>query len=159
EVGHPHTFTVTVMQNAGNGYVAAANEPVTVTLTNQSGAVANPAGPVSGTTNANGQFLVTFTSATAGKVVGHASTTFSVAGVSLTRATGNSHTGDSSDATKTFVDATISIAPSATNEVNHSHTFTVTVLENTGNGSFVPAPNEPVTVTLTDQNGGVANPA
>src|SRR5262249_26320624 len=103
---------------------------------------------------------VTFTSATAGQVIGNASTIVTVGGVSLTRATGDSHTGDSGPATKTFVDATISIAPNATNAVGAPHTFTVTVLEHVGHGhGFVPAPNEPVHVTLTNQFGAVASPA
>jgi hypothetical protein len=105
--------------------------------------VANPAGPVSGTTDGGGHFFVSFTSATAGQVIGNASTTFSVGGVSLTRATGDSHTGDGGPATKTFVDANIQITPAtATNPVGSPHTFTVTVQQNAGQGAgFVPAPN------------------
>jgi hypothetical protein len=161
-VNQNHTFTVTVLQNAGTGggFVAAAGAPVTVTLTNHFGAVASPAGPFTGTTDANGHFFVTFTSATAGQVTGSASTMVSVGGISLSRATGDSHAGDSGPATKTFVDAKISITPSATNEVNHNHTFTVTVLQNNGTGSgFVAAPGATVTVSLTNQNGAVASPA
>jgi len=39
---------------------------------------------------------------------------------------------NSGDAVKTFVDAKISIAPNATNEVGQPHTFTVTVLQDDG---------------------------
>ena len=40
EVGKPHTFTVTLQKDAGNGqgFVAAADEHVTVTLTDSNGA-------------------------------------------------------------------------------------------------------------------------
>jgi uncharacterized repeat protein (TIGR01451 family) len=162
-VGQPHTFTVTVLDNAGdgNGYVPAANEPVTVTLTSTNGANAVPSTPLSGTTNASGQFQVTFTSATAGQVIGNASTTFTLNGVTLTRATGDSRTGDSGPATKTFVDERISIAPNATNAVGQPHTFTVTVLENVGdnNGFVVPVSGQAVTVTLTSTNGANAVPS
>ena len=49
---------------------------------------------------------VTFTSNTAGTVTGHASVTFSVGGVSLTRATDETH-GSSDDAVKVFVSGSI----------------------------------------------------
>src|SRR5262249_61943688 len=76
-VNQNHTFTVTVLQNAGTGggFVAAAGATVTVTLTNHFGAVASPAGPFSGTPGANGQLFVRFTSAPAGEGEGGASGT------------------------------------------------------------------------------------
>src|ERR1051325_826085 len=103
-VGFPHTFTVTVKQDTGNGQglqPVGAGVPVTVTLTPSNGANPVPAGPFNVTTDANGHAFVTFTSASGGKVLGSATTTFSVAGVSLTRstdATGN----NSGPATKFF---------------------------------------------------------
>jgi uncharacterized repeat protein (TIGR01451 family) len=162
EINHPHTFTVTVLQNAGdgNGFVAAANDPVTISLTSLNGANAVPSGPLSGTTDASGHFSVAFTSATAGEVIGNASTTFTLNGVTLMRATGDSHVGDSGPVTKFFEDATISIVPSATNEVGNPHTFLVTVLQNAGDGKgFVAAASDPVTVTLTDSNGAASVPS
>ena len=51
-----------------------------------------------------------------------------MSGVSLTRATDSTH-GSTGDATKRFVDATISIAPDAVNAVGQPHTFTVTVMQ------------------------------
>ena len=84
-----------------------AGVAVTVTLTNQNGAAANPPGPFNGVTNANGQFDVTFTSATPGEVIGNATTTLVVGGVSLTRMTDGSAVGggqsNSDPATKTFL--------------------------------------------------------
>src|SRR5207245_1678471 len=85
-------------------------------------------------TNASGQCTVTFTSNTGGTVTGTASVTLSVGGVSLTRTT-NGQAGSSGPAVKTFVDATIAIAPSATNAVGANHTFTVTVKADSGAGS------------------------
>ena len=47
---------------------------------------------------------------------------------SASRRTGDGLSGDSSDATKTFVDANISLNPlTATNEVRNAHTFTAHV--------------------------------
>jgi uncharacterized repeat protein (TIGR01451 family) len=156
EVGQPHTFTVTVNQIVDGVSSAAAGANVTATLTSINGANAVPSTLLSGTTNSSGQFQVTFTSLTAGQVIGNATATLSVLGVSLTRATGDSNAGDSGPATKTFEDATISIAPNATNGITEPHTFTVTVLDNAGDGKgFVAAANAPVTVTLTGQNGAV----
>src|SRR5262249_38292324 len=155
-VGFQHTFTVTVNQNdgLGGGFVAAAGATVTVTLTNSNGAVANPPGPFTGTTDSFGHFSVTFTSATAGIVTGNATAMRTGSGVPLTRAPGDSHTGDSGPVTKRFVDARISIAPSGVNEVGAAHTFTVTVNQNDGlGGGFVAAAGATVTVTLTASNG------
>jgi uncharacterized repeat protein (TIGR01451 family) len=160
EVNHSHTFTVTVLEDLGdgNGFVAAGSVPVTVTLTNTNGSTTSPL-TYNVTTDNAGHASVTFTSATAGEVIGNASTTFSVGGVTLTRATGDSNAGDSGPATKFFEDAQISIAPNATNGLTELHTFTVTVLANAGDGSgYVPAVNAPVTVTLTGQNGAVPIP-
>jgi uncharacterized repeat protein (TIGR01451 family) len=166
-VGQPHTFTVTVKEDLGdgNGFVAAPGASVTVALTNANGASYAPFGSVplvlSGTTNGSGQFAVEFTSATAGQVTGNATATLSVQGVSLTRATGDSFAGDGAPAVKTFVDERISIGPNATNGITEPHTFTATVLENLGdgNGFVVPVANQTVTVKLTNSNGAVAIPA
>src|SRR5262249_30466124 len=91
EVGQPHTFTVTVQQDDGlnaaqggdgvTGFAPAAGAAVTVTLTASNGANPVPPGPFNGTTNAAGQFQVTFNSATAGLVVGNASATLTVNGL------------------------------------------------------------------------------
>jgi uncharacterized repeat protein (TIGR01451 family) len=157
-VGQPHTFTATVLENLGDGngfVVPVANQLVTVSLTSINGANAVPSTPLSGNTNASGQFQVTFTSATAGQVIGNATTSFTVNNVTETRSTGDSQSGDSGPANKTFVDERISIAPNATNAVGQPHTFTVTVLENLGdgNGFVVAVANQAVTVTLTNTNG------
>jgi hypothetical protein len=113
-VGESHTFTVSVQQNDGltaaqggdgvTGYAPAPNgtTPV-VTLTDSGGAISNISSDTCASPGTvNGLCSVTFTSNTAGTVVGHATVTFSVSGVSLTRATDNTH-GSSGDATKLFV--------------------------------------------------------
>jgi hypothetical protein len=160
-VGAPHTFTVTVSEDSGSGFQPVANAPVTVTLTSSNGATPSPGGPFSGITDANGQFQVTFTSATPGQVVGHASTTFTDAsGVTFNRSTGDGVGSDGGNATKFFEDEYITISPlSATNVVGAPHTVTATVFLNTGDGTgFHPFSGTPVTITLTDSNGASPNP-
>src|SRR4029079_15399941 len=108
EVGQPHTFTVTVQQDDGlaagapggdavTGFGPAAGANVTVALDGINGAIPDlsapsnlaPADPtvVNGITNASGQFNVTFASATAGQVIGNATTSLLVGGLHLTRDT------------------------------------------------------------------------
>ncbi len=182
EVGVPHTFTVTVQQDLGDGvdsdmdgspFDSVANAPVTVDLTSLNGASAVPSTPLSGMTDANGHFQVTFTSLSAGLVVGNATTTFTVNGTSLTRDTdpATSETagpGGSGPATKRYVDAKIIITPDSTNEVGQPHTFTATVYADNGDGvdddgvmgnyDAVGA-GEDVAITLTSSNGAAAVPS
>ena len=136
EVGQPHTFTVSLRKDTGDGsgFQPAAGETVTVTLTSSNGAAAAPAGPFTGTTNASGQFQVTFSSASAGKVVGHASSTLTIDGATFTVQT-------DPDATKTYVHANIQISPNTdANPVGATHVFTGHVNVNDGNG-FANAPD------------------
>src|SRR6202008_3672187 len=89
-VNQPHTFTVTLEKDAGDGagFVPAAGEHVDVTLTNSNGASHTaPTGSCTtagANTDANGQCTITFSSPTGGKVTGHATSTLSVGGVSIT---------------------------------------------------------------------------
>jgi 2C-methyl-D-erythritol 2,4-cyclodiphosphate synthase len=107
-----HTFTVTVLANdgSGSGYQAVSGVNPVVTLTPAGGAaVTGLTDNCAATgTNTSGQCSVTFTSNSAGTVTGNASITFTVDGQSLTRATGDSHAGDSTDAVKTFVQGSLS---------------------------------------------------
>jgi uncharacterized repeat protein (TIGR01451 family) len=159
EVNNPHMFTVTVNEDLGdgNGFVPAANEPVTVTLQNTNGSTTSPL-TYNVTTNASGMAFVTFTSATAGTVIGNATTTFTIVpgvpSTTVTRSTGDSNVGDSGPVTKVFEDAQITIGPNATNGITEAHTFIVTVRENAGDGNFVAVPDgTPVTVMLSSNNG------
>src|SRR5262249_41492335 len=87
-----------------------------------------------------------------------AHTTVSVGGVSLTRNT-NGVGANSNPATKTWVNAKITISPNDTNQVGQSHTFMVTLWKDTGTGIFVPAAGEHVDVALTPASGAtVVNP-
>jgi hypothetical protein len=141
EIGQPHTFTATLSKDTGTGtFVPAAGETVTITLTNSNGAAASPAGPFTGTTDANGQFAVTFTSASTGTVTGHASSTLSVNGSTPFSVATDGTSPNSGDAAKTFVDANIQITPAtATNAVGTTHVLTLHVDVNPGTG-FVNAP-------------------
>ena len=137
EINAPHTFTVTLEKDAGDGagFVAAAGETVTVTLTNTNGAD-RPARPgrSPGTTDAAGHFAVTFTSATGGTVTGHAESTLSVAGSAPFTVATDAVPPNGGDATKVFQDANIQITPNGTNRVGASHTFTAHVNANLGDG-------------------------
>jgi len=143
EVGQPHTFTVTLLFDTGGGLQpAGAGQTVTVTLTNGNGAVANPAGPFTLTTNASGQVSVTFTSATPGTVTGNASWTGSVSGSAPFTVMTDGVAPNSGPAVKTFVDANIQITPgSAINPVGTNHTLHCHINVNDGSGAgFVNAP-------------------
>src|SRR5439155_58659 len=114
------------------------------------------------TTDSSGNATVTFDSPTAGKVTGNASSTLSFGtGDTITRSTGDGYSttggSDGANAVKTYQDLIISITPpNATNPVGASHTFTVTVDINKGDGAgFVVDPGATVTVTLTPSNGAV----
>ena len=129
EVGQPHTFTVTVLQDDGltaaqggdgvTGFTVATVGNVDVTLTDSNGAVSvlNAAAstsddnqPNGDNLNGSGQTTAVFTSATAGQVTGHATVTLDVGGQTLVRQT-DGIDDNSGDAVKTFVDAKISITP------------------------------------------------
>jgi hypothetical protein len=183
EVGHAHTFTVTVKADngLGGGLQPAAGASVTTSIANSNGANSQMTGGTcgaasgssgSGTTNASGQCTVIINGTSAGLTVANASATLTVAGVSLTRdtdpATGTSAgTGGSGPATKQYVDARITIAPSnATNPTGASHTFTVTVQQDDGLTSaqggdgvtgFTAASGAAVTTSIANSNGATSS--
>jgi len=132
EVGHEHTFTVTLSKDSGTGsFVPAPGEHVSVTLADTLGAShSDPTGSCTTAgpnTDANGQCTITFVSLTAGKVTGHATATLMINGASITVST-DGVAPNSADAVKTFVDANVQIAPaSATNPTGTNHVLTVTV--------------------------------
>ena len=184
EVGQPHTFTATVFADNGDGMdtdgvmgnfdAVGANEDVAITLVDSNGAVSVPAGLLSGVTDANGQFSVTFTSLSAGIVTGSATSNVDVEGLVLPRTTNGSETVvgsgvfNSGPATKKYVDAKIIITPDDTNEVGQPHTFTATVFADNGDGMDTDGvmgnfdavgANEDVAITLVDSNGAVSVPA
>src|SRR5205823_5251652 len=132
----PHTLTVTVQKDLGDGkgLVAAPGEHVEFTLTNGSAtgyvldATKTTCGLVGANTDAGGQCVIVFTSNSAGPITGHASVDLTIGGVTLHRESGDGAHGDSANAKKTFVDAGISLSPNtATNAIDEPHTFTATV--------------------------------
>ena len=103
-VGSPHTITATVQQNAGSGFVAAPDGTlVTFSLLNNTAGAAFTTGPPFTCTTSGGTCSITINSSTPGSVDIHATTTFSVLGVSLTRASGDGLSGDSVNANKLYV--------------------------------------------------------
>jgi hypothetical protein len=175
KVGDPHTFTVTVLQDDGltaaqggdgvTGFgpaVDSAGRPVKpdVTLTDSGGAVnaiSSNTCPDPGA-DSHGECAVTFTSNTAGTVVGHAAVTFEVSGVSISRETDTTH-GSSGDATKVFVAGTLAwikhdnaglLQGGATFEVCRTHDF------NSQTGQFDDIAD--VCVSVPDDTDGVAGP-
>ena len=163
-VGSPHTFTVTVKQDAGdgNGLQVVSGATITPTLSNSGGATATITGGtcISGTTNASGQCTIIVNSPTPGTATVDVSVTLTINGyegsAQVTRATdGNSGPGGSDGAQKSWVNARISIESDATNEVNHPHTFTVTVEADNGSG-FAPVSGVTVTPAITNSLGATS---
>src|SRR5262245_23761620 len=115
-IGFAHTFTVTVMEDAGQGagFVAAAGETVTVSSSGSAGSITggtcattnNGNGTFSGTTNGSGQCTVIVNSNVAGSITVSATSDVSVGGVTLTRST-NGQGQNSGPATKTWVDGSL----------------------------------------------------
>jgi uncharacterized repeat protein (TIGR01451 family) len=167
EVGDPHTFTVTLQKDIGdgNGFGAAAGEHVNFTLTDSNGAVsvldaaASTCDDAGANTDAGGQCTIVFTSNSAGQVTGHASSTLSVAGSANFTVATDGVAPNSGDAVKTFVDANIQISPqSATNPLSTNHTLTGHVNVNTGSGGFQNAPNgTTITFSLVNAGGATAS--
>ena len=159
-VNTPHTFTVTVNQNLGDGhgFVPVTGATVTPALSYSNGATAQAATGTctTGTTNSSGQCTIIVNSTTAGLVTVNASTNLTVSGQSITRTTGDGLSGDSSNATKTYVDSYITISPaSANNPLNATHTLTTQLFVDAGGGAgYVAAPNG-TTVTFTLLPGSV----
>jgi hypothetical protein len=164
EINDPHTFTVTLEKDLGDGagFVPFADAHVDVTLTNSNGAThtaptgtCTTAGP---NTDAAGQCTITFSSPTAGKVTGNASWTGSVGASANFTVTTNGTGGSSGPAVKTFVDANIQITPPTDNNpIGANHTLTIHVNVNTGGGSYTNAPaGTAVSASLTNAGGATA---
>ena len=126
-VGHPHTFTVTVLADNGSGlgFTDADSVLITVspdaTLTNDT--------CVAGTTG--GTCSVTVNSGTPGGFTITATANMEIMGQPIQLSTDGAG-GNSGPATKTFVDARISVEPDGVNPINAPHTFTITVEQHDG---------------------------
>ncbi len=111
-VGATHTFTITVNQNQGAGFVAAPDgTKPSLTLVNAGGADATiTGGTCASAGTVGGTCTITISSPTTGVTTATASVTLIVSGISLTRTTtGPDTSGDSAPAVKTWVPANSSI--------------------------------------------------
>lgn len=124
EVGDPHPMTARLELNDGSGWTAADDTTIAVTKLSGPGALSSS----DCVTDADGECNVSLTSPTAGVSVVSATATTSVGGLTLVRSTNNNAgPGGSGNVTKRWVDASVSISPTATNPVGAAHTFTVNV--------------------------------
>ena len=168
EVGMAHTFTVTVRENDGSGgYVGSPGETINVVVTPDASAlIGGTCLGVSAVTNGSGQCTVIVNSSMAGTFTINASSNISVGGFSLARDTaGNPGSDGSGPATKTFVDARISVTDDGVNRVGDAHPFTIHVEQNDGTGWSSASPvfpsssltNSPATSNSTGASGAMTS--
>ncbi|HZE16077.1 MAG TPA: hypothetical protein VE197_10420, partial [Mycobacterium sp.] len=137
EVGDPHTVTGHVnVRDAATFQNAPAGTTINFAIVSGPGSLSASSCT---TTDDSGSCSVTLNSSVAGTTIVSASTNVTVDGDTLYRTTnGDAGQGGSGNLTKHWVDASVAIAPSATNEVGNSHQFTVTV-------NALPSGTSPVT--------------
>ena len=177
-VGKDHTFTVTVMQDDGlnsdqggdgvTGWTAAVGASVDVTLVGLNGAVPVLPGPFNNLpTDGLGQVSVTFTSVSAGLVVGSATADISFARLLseqppagplvVTRSTDGLATTPGSEifnsdaAEKTFVDVRIRIGEDGNNVVGNDHPLRI-ALERSFGDNGTPGNPDDDWAPFTDQD-------
>ena len=142
EVGDPHTFTVNVSGGVSGSESGVEGVFPDVTLSTSDGATIDPEDVTDNCadvgTDADGNCTVVFTSNTVGVVTGHASVTATIEGADFTVETDGAN-GNSEDAVKRFVDASIAITPDGVNEVGDEHEFTITVTPDAPDGATVSA--------------------
>jgi hypothetical protein len=162
-VGEPHTYTITVWKDEGSGldFVDDGVKP-DVTLVTLFGASFNITENTCSTVGTvDGQCTVTFNSTSTGVVSAHADVDADVLGVPLVRST-NGDLGNSLDAIKNFVNATILLEPmepSGTVEVNEDYSIKAIVKKDLGDGGgLVAAEGEFPVVVLQDQDGNSITP-
>lgn len=127
-VGDPHTVTGTATKNAGTGgWVPAVGETITFAITQGPGAFTNGLSTITCVAGANGTCQVSFASDEPGVTWVSASTQYNVGGVSLSRTTAESGATDADNVRKEWVDAHMTIAPTAVNTVNEAHVFDIDV--------------------------------
>ena len=148
EIGHQHVFTVTVTQ-ASNGATPATTANITTNVSPAPSSMSTTCGtavPFSGNT---ATCTITINSTTVQTYTANATAQLTIGTAVLTRSTGDGISGDSGPAVKNYVSGSISIAPSATNEVGHAHVFTVTVTQNPGSATAAATANVTYSVTPT----------
>lgn len=169
-VGTTHTLTGHVNVNDGNGQVnAPAGTEIDFSLANAGGATATFLANVSSclTVGTTGSCTVDITSPTAGTTTINASTDVVVATLSLHRSSGDTHAGDSPNATKYWADDTVTtnVRDAANNDVTGQSVTggtvvhdEATVAASSATPAGVPAPTGTATFTLYDNgtcNGNV----
>lgn len=122
-VGTPHTVTGTAEFNDGTGWKPATGQTITFAITSGPGSLS----ATTCTANAAGTCSVTLTSSQTGVTWVSASTSYAVQGVTLNRTTAVTGATDPNNLRKEWVEAAITITPSAVNEVNHAHVFDINV--------------------------------
>jgi hypothetical protein len=147
EVGHQHTFTITVNALDGGSGLAPSysiSTSVSPSPTSQSNTCASP---VLSNNNDTATCTLTINSSSAGVFTATATAMVTMGGVTVTRSTDSTH-GSSGPATKTFVDGSISLTPlTATNFVGQVHTITAIVTQDSGTGPGL-APGVTVNFTI-----------
>src|SRR5262249_28621719 len=133
EIGQAHTFTATVKQNTGSGFVNVPDgTTVTFSLSNNT-ANASFVPPAANTcTTTGGSCSITINAPQGGSVTITATSTVTVSGVSITRTTGDGLSGDSPSAVKKYIApaTTLTIKPPAPpTSVETGATVTVVVTE------------------------------
>jgi hypothetical protein len=150
EVGTTHKVTCTIKQDTGDGnhFVAA---PDGTTCTGSVLAGGPNARSIGSCTTTGGTCDITYsdTGGTGTDTI-HATTTFSVGGVSLTRATGDGVSSDGSDVSKTWVDAYITIDPPTASPTagTDQQVLTISVFTNGSGSSYVATGGVQVTASL-----------
>jgi hypothetical protein len=160
-ITEPHTFTVTLFKDVGDGagFVVFPNAHVDVTLTDAGGAVHSaPTGTCTNAganTNASGQCTISFTSNSAGTVTGNASWTGTLGTSSPFTVSTGSGAPNSPDAVKTFVQGSLRwIKRDGSGNLLGGATFQVCA---TG-GTAASAGHTPLCVTVLDNGPFDANP-
>jgi hypothetical protein len=178
QVGVPHPITANVQYAQGGGSFVNAPDGTTVNLSlaQANGSTASfcttsacsvlvstgtPAGSSTTCITSGGTCTVYLVSQTTGKITVNANASFTVGGQSLSASTTdptNVTAGGTGAVFKWYVNGKISIDSNSTNEVTHSHTFTVTVQQDTGDGTgFHPASGVTVNTSIaTDTTGGAS---
>jgi hypothetical protein len=147
---HVHTFTAHVNVNPGTGFVNAPDGTV-INIAFVGIHVGTLSAASCTTSGGTGSCTVTDSSPTTGVDTVRASTTVTVGGIPLDRATGDTNVGDGPDAVKHWVNANIQITPyEDDNPVHTNHTLTGHVNVDLGDGNgFVNAPaGTKITFTL-----------
>src|SRR5207244_4086949 len=138
EAGSPHTFTVTLTKDLGNGtFVAANGATITAVSITGTGAITGGTCTVGGVLAGNTCTVIVSSAATGtGTVNVQADVPVSTVSVHVDT---NGHGAFQVSNQKTWVDARITIQQSGTNAAGSPHTFTVTLTTDLGTGTLVAA--------------------